>query len=439
MATILICSVGGSPEPVVNAIKHNRPDYIYFLCSTGVKEASSDLTITQKTSQKLRGTCPKCGQTYSEERWSEPIAEQSSLTTEQYEIVPVSRPDDLADVIAACKVIQDKIGERFGTAAARVIANYTGGTKTMSVGLGFFAVRSGSWELQIQSTAIRNDRQRVTSGDLAKLQNLAPIAVTEARNTAQLLAARYDYEGAIQTVESFIARTLVAAADEDSLRKLCTGWCVLDTWERFDHEEALRIAKTEPELKARFSEALSELVYIKKTLLDGGQWSRPKTRQAALVEDLIKNAEHSASRGRYDDATARLYRATELLAQIQLSKHGIRTGNVDTQNPHVPESSKAWLEMARQPAKKNSPGLIELGLMESYRLLKEMGDPLGVHFGVKGTEDELLKTIAWRNYSILAHGFQPVTGDVWRTTGRSWIEWLKRAIAASEAAPAPVN
>ena len=32
MKKILVLSVGGSAVPVINAIKNNDPDYVYFFC-----------------------------------------------------------------------------------------------------------------------------------------------------------------------------------------------------------------------------------------------------------------------------------------------------------------------------------------------------------------------------------------------------------------------
>lgn len=49
-------------------------------------------------------------------------------------------PDDLNEVTGACERIEEDIARRFGD--ARIIANYTGGTKTMSVGLGLHALVS---------------------------------------------------------------------------------------------------------------------------------------------------------------------------------------------------------------------------------------------------------------------------------------------------------
>ena len=43
MKTILVLSVGGSAEPIVNAIKNNHPDFVYFFCTCGPK--GSEKTI----------------------------------------------------------------------------------------------------------------------------------------------------------------------------------------------------------------------------------------------------------------------------------------------------------------------------------------------------------------------------------------------------------
>jgi hypothetical protein len=37
MKKILVLSVGGSAEPVINAIKNNDPYFVYFFCSSGQK------------------------------------------------------------------------------------------------------------------------------------------------------------------------------------------------------------------------------------------------------------------------------------------------------------------------------------------------------------------------------------------------------------------
>jgi hypothetical protein len=136
MKTILIASVGGSPDPVVHAIEQGRPDFVYFLCSTGGEHAGSDRTIEQETQITSSGSCPHCKQPVQGSRPSPPIVTRAGLARGSYEIERVNDPDDLAQVVRACERLAAAIAERFAGIDVEVFANYTGGTKAMSFGLG---------------------------------------------------------------------------------------------------------------------------------------------------------------------------------------------------------------------------------------------------------------------------------------------------------------
>jgi CRISPR-associated protein (TIGR02710 family) len=117
------------------------------------------------------------------------------------------------------------------------------------------------------------------------------------------------------------------------------------------------------------------------------------------VVDLINNARRRIEEGKHDDATARLYRACEMLAQWRLaSAYDVISGNVDLSK--VPDGSKHWLETCRGPK-----GDVQIGLRKIYQLLDEMQDPLGKLFVAKKDLPAVLRD---RNESILAHGTKPV-------------------------------
>jgi CRISPR-associated protein (TIGR02710 family) len=140
------------------------------------------------------------------------------------------------------------------------------------------------------------------------------------------------------------------------------------------------------------SETVRAVLELGKTLAAG------KLSDLAVI-DLINNARRRIEEGKYDDATARLYRACEMLAQWRLaSSHGIDSANVDLSK--VPNGSKHWLETCRSPK-----GDIHVGLRKAYRLLDEMQDPLGKQFTADKTLPGVLRE---RNESILAHGTKPV-------------------------------
>lgn len=117
MKKVLIASVGGSPEPIVNAIVHAQPDFVYFLCSTG--KVGSDETV-----EKV-------------------IVPGVQLAEAMFAIERVQSPHDLRDVVAACARIEADLEARFSGEVLDVAVNYTGGTRTMSAGLVSLAQRRG--------------------------------------------------------------------------------------------------------------------------------------------------------------------------------------------------------------------------------------------------------------------------------------------------------
>ncbi len=118
------------------------------------------------------------------------------------------------------------------------------------------------------------------------------------------------------------------------------------------------------------------------------------------VFDLLRNAERRAECSHYDDAVARLYRATKLLAQTRLRlQYGLNTSDLATAK--LPEP-------LREPyaARCDPDGTLRLGLQAAYGLLSDLGDPLGTAFiSVSGP---LNNALVRRNHSILAHGSAPV-------------------------------
>jgi CRISPR-associated protein (TIGR02710 family) len=121
--------------------------------------------------------------------------------------------------------------------------------------------------------------------------------------------------------------------------------------------------------------------------------------------DLLANAKRRKNEGRVDDAVARLYRAIEAVAQIALKdRHGFEsTEKVPLAS--VPETLR--LEWAAR-AKGN---VVALGLQDAYMLLASLNDPLGEKFrsaALNGTKSPLVA----RNRSILAHGFDRVSANV---------------------------
>jgi CRISPR-associated protein (TIGR02710 family) len=123
---------------------------------------------------------------------------------------------------------------------------------------------------------------------------------------------------------------------------------------------------------------------------------------AALVRDLLANARRRASEQRWDDATARLYRAIEATAQCRLlAAHEIPSTKRIPLDRLPAELRTEWQDRARD-------GYFMAGLQDAYRLLQELYDPLAERFVKLGLADREGSPLSGRNDSILAHGFTPV-------------------------------
>jgi hypothetical protein len=198
--------------------------------------------------------------------------------------------------------IADDIASRFAGQDLEVLANYTGGTKTMSVGLAAFAVRFG-WGLQLNATGReRTNLVKITGGDIPLPQDTTVLHVRDAVVTAKEQAARHAYEVAVETLTMALTRMRLPPLEQVALVKLRTESQMRASWDRFDYQGALDVAGRDADLKACFAEKLHQLIQIRKLCEQSGEWTRRDLTGAALVEDLVKNAEICAARGRYDAA-----------------------------------------------------------------------------------------------------------------------------------------
>ncbi len=173
---ILILSVGGSADPIVNAIKEHNPDFVYFFCSSGTR--GSEKTIDSPgdpCGDKRKTKCPECGYSYHlGDPKGRAIVFQAGLVKEQYEIVTIDNPDDLNACYQLLLELAGRIEE--GHEDCQIIANYTGGTKTMSAAMALVGVMTEQWDLSL-NIGPRRDLIHVMSGDvpvvhIPKLKNI---------------------------------------------------------------------------------------------------------------------------------------------------------------------------------------------------------------------------------------------------------------------------
>jgi len=391
---ILICTVGGSHEPILTSLRQTTPDFVCFICTDrdpATGRPGSDVQILGK------GSCIKA-RPGDETPTLANIPTQAGLREDQYEVIHVPA-DDLDEVFRIlCAAIQ-RLGQRFPN--AQLLADYTGGTKTMTAGLVSAALESDGVELQLV-TGSRADLIKVRSGmETVTQANVERVWLERAMRPYIAAWRRFAYAEAYQGLAALARpRDSALAARLALLRDLSRG---LDAWDRFDHAAAL--AALEPYRPRIGAEWKGFFMALK------GLTTEDETQEPARLLDLWRNAERRAAQGRYDDAVARVYRLIEWSAQWLLrTRCGIDTGNVQAEQ--VPPG------MNLTP---NAKGRIQFGLMVAWELLGyyQPDSPAGGF--IRAEKNALLNWLQIRNESILAHGFRPVAGSDWQPLA----EWVK--------------
>ena len=391
---ILLCTVGGSHQPILKAIRSSEPDYTCFFCTgpdteTGRPGSEVQIIGEGKVIKVIKAS-------RDDKKPSLPnIPTQADLADDSWEakIIPA---DDLDGTwLMMRKTIADLVNDHPG---AKFVADYTGGTKTMTAALVLAALESDSVKLQLVSGA-RPDLNSVESGS----EQAMPASVERIRLNRDMklhLAAwdRFAYREAAAGLDG-----IDVAANSPDRRRLGIARALshgLALWDDFDHAGANQ--KLDSYKKHMAECHLRALSLLTKTEQCG-------IRPAAQLFDLWLNAQRRAAQGRYDDAVARVYRMLEWCAQWQLqSKKGIDTANLRT-------------ELAPVGARPGHNGEISVGLWAAWQVVHEQLDGPASEF-IEQHGAALENLLQKRNHSILAHGFKPVKEDDWKQMHA----WLKQ-------------
>ncbi|MDR9404889.1 MAG: TIGR02710 family CRISPR-associated CARF protein [Halothece sp. Uz-M2-17] len=417
MSTVLIVTVGGTPQPIVTAIRTLQPDRAIFLCSTGSKGSLSQVTGEGTPCEIRRGT--------------EVIDRLPNIPTQaglgdkferDRDVFPISEPDDLAECYHQASAAIQSL--RKDAASLQIMADYTGGTKTMSVGL---AMAGLDHQVTLYlTTGNRTNTIKVERGELTGQATIAPIIAQ--RTLEQLLPtalSQYDYSAAIGQLKRLLSAIALPPEQKRTLQEMYDCCMGLEAWDRFDHQTALDFLQRQmkrPEIQPLgvfLRRVLSSRSTIDETF---NSPDRSKGHGYEIVQDLLLNAQRRAHQERYDDAIGRLYRALELLAQIRLlTGYEIKTGNVDVEK--LPSSLQAKYEQ------KKSRDKIQLGLRNSYDLLSQFpDDPLGELY--QQHSKYLLDALETRNNSLFAHGFEPIHAEKYESVSKVIIDFIETGISA---------
>jgi len=392
---ILVATVGGSHQPIVTAIRETTSAFVCFLCT------DKDPATGQPGSRlQVEGGGSVIKAMPGDKSPALPnIPTQCELATARYEVRIV--PADVLDsVVAEAAAAMADLRERFPD--AQLLADYTGGTKTMTAGLVMAALEREDVELRLV-TGARGDLVRVHDGTQHSVCTTAEAARLRRAMAPYLNAwARYAYGEAAQGLERIdMPRDGKLRAELQIARDLSAAF---DAWDRFDHAAAFKKLQI---YRQRIGERAGAHLKFLEYLTAGD--ANARTEPARLF-DLWLNAQRRAAQGRFDDAVARGYRLLEWTAQWLLRVHA----EIDTAD--VPEEKlPPGLGIER-----NRGGRRQAGLFAAWVLVAHHLKGVPQRFAVDEL-DRMRDRIGVRNRSIFAHGYTPIGNRGWMYFG-GWIE-----------------
>lgn len=397
--TILLCTVGGSHQPILTAIQELEPAFVLFF-ATGRDQATGRAGSVETITGKGHPVEVRRGGEVVEQLPNIPT--QAGLAAERFETVEVPA-DDLDQTVAAMTEATAALRQRFP--AASFVADYTGGTKTMTAALVMTALEADDIQLQL-ITGDRADLVKVHDGSQAGLAVSAE-GIRLRRGMQPFLRAwqRFAYGEAAEGLSALPMPCDRALRAELQIARALSR--VFDAWDRFDHAAASEQLELYRQRLGKDAGPVAGALFTALKQLCAGP-DHPQ-RTPARLWDLWLNAQRRAAQGRYDDAVARGYRLLEWTAQWLLATKGIDTS--DLRAEQIPDN----LGIAANPDGKRQAGLRNAWELAAHHLGGE------VQTFVEAERSHMLDQLKKRNYSILAHGDQPIAKADWEAF-RSWID-----------------
>lgn len=383
----LVCTVGGSPDPILKSVAHWQPVRIHFVCSKG---SQALLPGIKEAIGRLSGA-PGLG-----------AMDHLVLRDEE----------DLSAILKDLRVLTRWVRDWGNRGAGfTTVADITGGTKCMSAALASIARR---WPCRFSYVGghrrSKDGLGVVEAGEEAlkcvsnPWNDLGFQAVEDAValfNHGSCTAAVQLLEGACRRVDD----QRVKSELQTTIRLMkayvawdCFAFAEAEGFFKAVHRDGNNLLANFLEIEGMLDEVDRHRLRM-QTLSECVRVGRPAIE---IVEELWLNALRRAAEGRLDDAVARLYRSAEAMAQCCLAELGI------------PESKRVPLQKVPEPLRtewsgRADDGSLQLGLQDAYRLLHALGHGRAAKFYELGLGERDRSPLNARNQSILAHGVQPVS------------------------------
>jgi CRISPR-associated protein (TIGR02710 family) len=395
--TFLIATVGGAPQPIVASIIKWKPTHVIFVVSDDSRDnVTEDRTINGKLSPCILTSLKTNGVSEFKGRWS---------------FFGISDPQDYTALVREMRRLDNKVTEwrtSYGDPNPKIVVDFTGGTKAMSAAMALVASR---WKNSLVSYVGGTEREKdgvgvVVSGKEQILHSQNPWEALGylVEEQARVLFNSGDFASAKRLLEP--ARNAAPSPRKEELNVLIELNDFFDLWDKFQHTEAqTKFAKIEKNWNNLPSNNGIKIWFSRSnSLLEKLCGADTAENRHARAIDLLANAARRIKQGAYDDAVARLYRATEALAQARLLTHNF-TDTANISFAALPVSLKQ--EWTNRP--KNEAKCLKLALQDDYKLLSALDDELGKKFTELKLDDPQKSPLSARNHSILAHGYQPIS------------------------------
>ncbi|MDC4225889.1 MAG: TIGR02710 family CRISPR-associated CARF protein [Candidatus Manganitrophus sp.] len=380
----LLVSAGGDLAPTIFVVNRLRPEALCFFVAEA-QQGGIDREIIPKIEQPPR----------------------------QWDQIVTPDPEDLQQ---CCRLLlRDLPGlvSRWGIEPSQLTIDYSGGTKTMAAALALCAAElSSSFHVVVSKEQAKGGTEAAIGAETRAVYQGNPWDELAASGRREAAAAfnQARYREAADLFRKIEKRVSGGAKPlYKSLADLSEGYAF---WDAFDYREGwnrLQSAKKGLEMAALFGgppglkevvARLKENLSFLEKLVMGTKEIKPE-----LFLDLLANAQRRAhTEKKYEEATVRLLRALEVLAQARLAERGFQFDRIDPDR--LPASLKTdFIQKYTSPL----DGRIKLDLLGDYRLLKEIGDPLGIAFDQQWSTFKI--PLEARERSILGHGFTPMPPD----------------------------
>jgi len=414
---ILLVTVGGSPRPIITSVKTLKADRIIFICSSGPKSSTPQVIGDGKPCKII-----KRGKVVEELPNLVTVLNLGEKFDRNRDLFEVD-PDDPSD---SYRKISETIKQLISDNST-IMADYTGGTKTMSASLALAAMDYGI-ELYL-TTGNRMDLEKVTGGESTEYISTALINLD--RKLEQLLPVfmvNYNFSAAIGQLRELLQNLPLDPRSRASVRKKLNICLAFEAWDQFKHLRAWELLEgslNDPKIR-QLGLFLKRIITSHADIDEDFETSvRIKSHGFEIVEDLVMNAERRAVQGRYDDAVGRFYRALELLVQIHLfNRYNLKTGNLDLNK--IPADYRSDYEKLRFTHNKNQ---IRLGLKQSYLLLDCFADDPLRHV-YNENRGKIERVLNLRNQSLFAHGFRPISDGEYEEISNRTLGFIRASLEA---------